>query len=102
MLLVWEDPLAADQIILSMLVLGPGASAGKGAPNFVLETEVSGARAIWLEGDHFLILETGEGVQPVVLMVKANVLIWDDQELTFRLEGDFKLEEMIRIAESIR
>ncbi len=101
LLFVWDDPVDANRVKLSLLILGPGASVGKGAPEVFFETVVDEAPAVWLEGDHYLVLETTGGIQPVVLMVEANVLIWDYQELTYRLEGNLDLGEMVKIAESL-
>ena len=35
------------------------------------------------------------------LLIESNVLIWADDEITYRLEGDLSEEEMVEIAESL-
>ncbi len=32
----------------------------------------------------------------------GNVLIWQDDDIAFRLEGDFSKEEAVELAESLR
>ncbi len=81
--------------------MSPNTFAGKSAPQAITETTVNGARALWLEGEHRLILAAAGNLQPVNLTVEGNVLIWDTGDLTYRLEGVFALEEMVRIAESL-
>ncbi len=55
--------------------------------------------AVWIEGPHTVQLpgyrEAGS------LLIESNVLIWADDEITYRLEGDLSEEEMVEIAESL-
>jgi hypothetical protein len=99
-LLVWTAPGSKD-VILSVLVLGPGAFVGKGSPEIVQQTVVSGLDAIWLEGEHQLLLLSGDPPHEKLFRVTGNVLIWEAGGLTYRLEGEMTLEEATRIAESI-
>lgn len=100
---VWFTDEQPTQLKMSLLLLGPGAFAGKGAPNLVEELTINGERAIWTEGNHFLILQTGPKQNDrVQLFVEGNVLIWQIDGITYRLEGYFDMEEAIAIAESIQ
>ena len=101
--LVWLDSEQPESVSMSLLLLAPGVFAGKGAPVAVIETEVNGTRAVWTEGEHLLHLQTGPQKYDLVqLFVEGNVLIWEQDGVTYRLEGEFDLQEAVRIAESIQ
>ncbi len=101
--LIWNDPEQPEKVHLSLLIMGPGAFAGKGAPEKVEEITLNGRQALWLEGDHTLTLQVrDQDYQNIQLSVKGNVLLWESNELTYRLEGDFAEEEARKIAESLR
>ncbi len=101
--MVW---LAADdpaRVELSLLLLAPGAFAGKGAPTRVTETTVNGEWAVWTEGEHLLVMRSGTGeLELLRFFVEGNVLIWTIGEVTYRLEGTFTLAEAVALAESVR
>jgi hypothetical protein len=99
-LLVWMDPVQPERIRMNLLILGPGTFAQKGSPAIIEETRVSGQRAIWTEGPHFLHLG-GNMYQTVTLVVKGNILIWEQDGLTYRLETDLPLDEAVKVAESL-
>jgi len=98
-LLVWMDPEEPERIRLDLLLMGPGAFGEKFAPAVIAETNVNGKPAIWTEGPHTLNL--GGMYQQVPLVVQGNVLIWEEGEVTYRLETDLPLEEAVRIAGSL-
>ncbi|GAB4580781.1 MAG: hypothetical protein Fur0022_35230 [Anaerolineales bacterium] len=101
--LVWLDPEQPEYVRLSLLVMGPGAFAGKNAPDQVTNVTVNGARAVWLEGDHYLLLQTGPNSYDAMrFFVRGNVLAWEKEGITYRLESDFSLEEAIRVAEGLK
>ena len=98
--LVWtreDDPLRAR---LALHILGRGTFAGKGAPRVVVTTEVNGHPALWTEGPHLVLLQSG--ADALRNLVTGNVLIWEDNGLTYRLETDRPMEEAVRTAESLR
>lgn len=101
-LTLWMDSEAPEKVYLSLLQLGPGAFAGKGAPGTVDQIEVNGEQGLWMEGAHILYLHLGETSQIVEIPVEGNILIWTEGPITYRLEGDFPLEEALRIAESLK
>jgi hypothetical protein len=98
-LMVW---LEDGELKATLLTLGPGAHAGKGQPELVLETTVSGYPAVWLEGEHFLELKTTRGGFTYVSFFEAgNALVWEVGEITYRLEGIQEMEAAIEIAETM-
>ena len=99
-LLVWLDPQQPEHIRLNLLILSPGTFAQKGTPSLIEETQVNGKRAIWTEGRHFLHLG-GSLYQTVTLVVEGNILVWEQDGLTYRLETDLSLEEAVEVAESL-
>lgn len=100
-LLLWMEPDAPQEVALSLLQLGPGAFAGKGAPGTVEQVEVSGEPGLWMEGQHMLYLHLGENYKNVQIPVEGKILIWTEGSITYRLEGAPSLEEALRIAESL-
>jgi len=65
---------------------------------------VDGAAGVFLSGEpHFLFLidEAGNAVEASARLA-ANVLIWDEGGVAYRLEGDFELDDALRIARSLR
>lgn len=98
-LMVWFE---GDDVEATLLALGPGAFAGKGAPQVIRETMVSGEPAAWLEGDHPLYLKTADGGFSVVTIFEAgDALLWEAGGVTYRLEGFSDMQTAIRIAETL-
>ena len=54
-----------------------------------------------MEGNHLLFMDTLQGGSQVQLSVSGNVLAWEREGLTYRLEGDLSMEAARRIAESL-
>lgn len=98
-LLVWLKPGNSEEVKLSLLEMGPGTFAGKGVPEVIQETTVNGHPALWTEGPHLLQFKSGYDL--VNLVVKGNVLIWEEGEITYRLESDLSMAEAVKIAESL-
>jgi hypothetical protein len=73
-----------------------------GGENAVVLTEVNGAQAAWIKGEHALYYESGRtgGVLPSRLA--KSTLVWSRGPVTLRLEGDMTREEAERIARSVR
>ena len=99
-LLVWTTPEHPDHILLDLLILGPGTFAQKAEPEFITHTIVAGRPALWIQGQHYLHLK-GNTYQNVSLVVEGNILIWEQDGITYRLESDLSLEEAVKIAESL-
>jgi hypothetical protein len=76
--------------------LGPGTD--------VVSTEVDGASGFWIEGAPHLILyedATGNVVEEATRLA-GNVLMWEADGVTHRIETMLSLEEALRIVESLR
>ena len=98
--LVWMDPHNPEQVRLSLHMIGPGSYAvSKSMPRTVEMANVAGEQAVWAEGPYILQMKNGN--MENFRLIEGHVLIWEDAELTFRLETDLPLEEAVRIAESL-
>jgi hypothetical protein len=101
--LVWLDDHHPDRVRLSLHYLGPGTFAWKIEPQFIQETTVHGERAYWTAGPYLLLFQRDYGVEPDLgRLVEGHVLLWEEGEITYRLETDLPLEEAVRIVESLR
>ncbi len=99
-ILVWLDSQQPEHVTMSLHFIPTGSWAiNKMGPVVIQETEVNNQRAIWAEGPYPLILQNGD-IQ-VTRMIDGHVLIWADDDITYRLETDLSLEEAIKIAESL-
>jgi hypothetical protein len=98
--LVWLDDEHPGRVRLSLQQLGPGALVWKLEPEAIEETTVNGERALWAEGPYLLKTQRGDLEQR--RLVQGHVLVWNEGEITYRLETDLPLEEGVRIAESLR
>jgi len=100
MILVWTDPEQPERVTMSLHFIPAGHWAiNKFGPVNIQETEVNGQHAIWAEGPYPMIVSNGR--LRVERLINGHVLIWADEELTYRLETDLPLEEAIKIAESL-
>jgi hypothetical protein len=100
--LVWLAPDQPERVRLSLQELGPGTFAEKGNPGMVRETQVNGQPAIWAEGPYLLQFRRGNSLDyDLRRLVEGHVLIWAEDEITYRLESNLSLEEAIQVAESL-
>jgi hypothetical protein len=67
----------------------------------VLDTQVNGEPAVWIDADYVLVTRNGE-YSMSRLISQGHTLVWSSGGMTFRLETDVDLEAAIRTAESIR
>jgi len=74
-----------------------------GPESTVIPTEVAGRNGFWIEGDpHVISVEDASGRRvEETLRLAGNVLMWETDEVTHRLETMLGLDEAIRIAESM-
>ena len=65
---------------------------------------VNGGRALWLEGaPHAFFYRDAQGrVRDETVRLAANVLLWEQGEVTLRLESVLPRAEAVRIAETVR
>jgi hypothetical protein len=96
-ILVWMDAEAPNEVELAFYVIGPGITLTKGPEEELLVTSVNDAPAAYVHGAHYLHTELPDfGV-----LVQAPALIWEADGITYRIEADLPLEELVRIAESL-
>lgn len=102
-ILVWLQPGDPAQVRMSLIEFGPGSMANKYFSDKISSTTVNGKSALWLQGSHALVLQKHDGsASNVELMVNANVLLWKEGEITYRLETSLALDEARRVAESLK
>lgn len=100
-ILVWLDPQKPDQVLMSLHFLPAGSWAIKKAqPSVIEETRVNGHYAIWTTGPYPMILRNGD--LDHIRMIEGHVLIWENGNITYRLETALDLKEAIKIAESLK
>lgn len=100
--LVWIEPEQPDKAKFSLTILSNDALVHKGLPPVMETTTVNGEPAMWTNGPY--ILAYGSQGQPEWMtryLVSGQVLIWEEDGLTYRLESELTLEEAIRMAESL-
>ena len=88
-------PPVAEEILLKKLIT---------SGTQVEQVDVRGSPGIFLSGEtHFLVLldEFGVPVEDSARLAR-DVLIWEDEGVGYRLEGDLDLDEALRIAAELR
>jgi hypothetical protein len=65
----------------------------------VKRTTVNGLEAMWADGPYILYLTNGK--QEYHRLITGHVLIWFENDMTYRLECNLPLDEAIQIAESL-
>ena len=101
LVLVWLDHDQPDKVRLSLhMYAGENITGEKFQPRVVQETQVNGEPAVWAEGPY--VLKLSNGTYQVVRLIEGQVLIWESEEITYRLETDLPLEEAVKVAESLQ
>lgn len=99
-ILIWLDPERPARVMMSLHIIPAGSWAvDKIEPTTIREASVNGRRAIWTVGPYALRLHTGD--IDFKRMVDGHVLIWQQGNVTYRLETELSLEEAVKIAESL-
>jgi hypothetical protein len=96
-IVVWMDS-QEPRVDLALYVIGPGITLTKGPVDELLATSVNGQPAAYVRGAHYL--QTLDPPDYGVL-VSAPALIWEADGITYRIEADLPVEELVRIAESL-
>ena len=100
-ILVWLDPQQPDQVQMSLHLIEEGSwTISKLQPAIIKEETVHGIRALWTVGEYPLVMKNAD-IQ-FTRMINGNVLIWEENKITYRLETSLDLTEAIRIAESLQ
>ena len=99
--LAWLDDQGG--VDSSLHLLPPGTYALKMTEGVLEETEVNGARALWLDRPHWYMLKTSPSSEQMQMRsVEAHALIWEAPDgMTYRLETERPLDDALRIANSI-
>ena len=73
-------------------------------PAFFNNISVNGGPGYWIEGEPHLFFyrDRSGNVRDETIRLAGNVLLWEQGELTLRLEGDLRLPQALRIAKSFR
>lgn len=99
--LVWFDAAAPEQIHAMLWQINAAHFATKWVyMDQMQELTVNEQPAFGLTGPHSLQLLEETANPP--RLVTNTVLIWQANDITYRLEGDFTLEEAVQIAESLQ
>ena len=105
-ILVWLERGSTARVSMSLHQLTEDAFARKlvQRPELMQETTVNGRGAAWVRGPHLLQFRAPGGGFELRerRLVLGNVLIWEENEITYRLETELPLEEAVRVAESLR
>ncbi|MBG6065515.1 hypothetical protein [Micromonospora ureilytica] len=65
--------------------------------------QVNGDFAVWVDGPHVLsYVDRAGGIRSETARLAASTLIWQDNDVSYRLEGDLTKTEAIEIAGSLR
>ena len=99
--LVWLDPQHPGKVLMSLHFIPSNSWViTKMGPTIIQETQVNGQRAVWTVGPYPVILQNGD--VEFTRLIEGHVLIWADQNITYRLETDLSLDEALKIAESLK
>ncbi len=104
MILVWLDDAIPGEIALSLYQIPYNDIPAYGKLVSVAQNiEINGQPAVWVDVPHTLQYQAGEATQETqTYLVEGNVLIWYENQITYRLESHFSQEQVIIIAESLR
>lgn len=101
LIMVWLDEQQPDQVQMSLHLIEEGSwTINKFQPAIIKETSVNDLRAIWTIGDYPLVMRNAD-IQ-FTRLINGNVLIWEENKITYRLETGLDLAQAIRIAESLQ
>ncbi|HTD78309.1 MAG TPA: hypothetical protein VK898_11780 [Chloroflexota bacterium] len=82
------------------------AALGKGIPpgTHLEEVQVNGGPGFWIDGDPhtFFYVDARGQIQPESTRLAANVLLWEQGELTLRLESALPRDPTLAIAATVR
>lgn len=100
-ILVWLDPNDPEKVLLNLHIIPEGSWAiHKAEPVTIQETLVNGQRAVWAVGPYPLRYSNGD--LDFTRLIDGYVLIWAEDDLTYRLESILQMEEAIKVAESLQ
>ena len=106
LVLVWLDPQQPGKAKLSLMQIVESTGMARkmvSRPEVVEETVVGGKKAAWVRGPHTLVFVNPDRSTEFQehMLVEGNVLLWQENAVTYRLETDLSKEEAVKIAESL-
>ena len=106
LILTWHEPGRKDQarlVLYEISSLSQLLEKSIAESKQLQETKVNGKRAAWVRGPHWLQFYDIWGFvrEEARRLVDGDVLIWEEDDVTYRLETTLPLEEAVRIAESL-
>lgn len=103
---VWlaDDQPTQPRLILYAMQLPDDILGGKFNVQSSQLTQVNGEDAFWIVGKHLLQFYDAQQkpFYQSYRFIAGNVLVWESEAITYRLETSLSLEEAIQIAESLR
>ena len=101
LILVWLDRAQTGHVRMSLHEIAPGSWAiGKFNPPVIEEVLVNGKHAAWTEGPYMVEMKNGNYEDRRLII--GHVLIWQQGDITYRLETDLPVDEAIKVAESLK
>jgi hypothetical protein len=100
LILAWVDREDPKKVELSLHIYGENTyQVEKWDPYVVEATKVGDNPALWTVGPYPLIQKDGDFTMQ--RLIYGHVLVWEEGDITYRLETDVELEEALKIAESL-
>jgi hypothetical protein len=102
-IMVWQAKDGRPAITLYQFYFGTDRPFYGKLIDQATNTQVNGNRAAWVDTPHTLVYEH-EGVirRQSSFLIQGNVLIWAEDDVTYRLESNLTMEQAVAIAESLR
>jgi hypothetical protein len=101
LIFAWADPDDPRRLRLSLFEIDSRSPiVSKYEPQIIQETNVNGQYALWVEGPYLIELTNQDYVHRY--LVEGGTLVWEANDVTYRLETRLPLEQAVRIAESLR
>lgn len=97
-IMTWMQAEDSQNVDMAVYVIGPGVSITKGPVDEVQAVTVKGQPAAYIRGAHYLQVD---GDYDYGVLVQAPALIWEAAGVTYRIEADLPVDELVRIAESM-
>ena len=99
--LVWMDPGQPKRVRLALFeTAADNVIFQKAAPKNIVDTQVNGQPALWMDGPYLLV--TGNGDETLSRLIDTgHTLVWTAGGITYRLETPLDMPAAIQVAESI-
>ena len=98
-ILIWLDPNDPGRMLFALHELSSSMMIDKAQPVVIETTSVHNQIAIWTTGPY--VVQNSRRDMDFRYTVTGHVLIWTEDQVTYRLECDLALEEAVKIAESL-